>query len=72
MAATVADDRNRTVVLVHPCATSRRSVQPSCDMPLELIAVGSPVAGFRMRHRLYHAPIGIAAARTLGLYGYAD
>ena len=41
----------RTVVLVHPCATARRSVQPWCDLPLELIAVGSPLvrAGFRVR-----------------------
>ena len=41
----------RTVVLVHPCATARRSVQPWCDLPLELLAVGSPLvrAGFRVR-----------------------
>ena len=44
-------DRGRTVVLVHPCATARRSVQPWCDLPLELIAVGSPLAraGYRVR-----------------------
>ena len=43
--------RGRTVVLVHPCATLRRSVQPWCDLPLELIAVGSPLAraGYRVR-----------------------
>ena len=42
---------DRTVVLVHPCATRRRSVQPWCDLPLELIAVGSPLAraGYRVR-----------------------
>lgn len=41
----------RTVVLVHPCATARRSVQPWCDLPLELIAVGSPLvrAGYGVR-----------------------
>ena len=38
-------------MLVHPCATARRSVQPWCDLPLELIAVGSPLArkGYRVR-----------------------
>ena len=43
--------RVRTVVLVHPCATARRSVQPWCDLPLELIAIGSPLArkGYRVR-----------------------
>ena len=41
----------RTVVLVHPCATARWSVQPWCDLPLELICVGSPLvrAGYRVR-----------------------
>ena len=44
-------DRDGTVVLVHPCATIRRSVQPWCDLPLELVAVGSPLArkGYRVR-----------------------
>jgi anaerobic magnesium-protoporphyrin IX monomethyl ester cyclase len=43
--------RDRTVVLVHPCVTARWSVQPWCDLPLELIAVGSPLArkGYRVR-----------------------
>lgn len=46
-----ANDGSRTVVLVHPCATGRREVQPWCDLPLELIAVGSPLAraGYRVR-----------------------
>jgi anaerobic magnesium-protoporphyrin IX monomethyl ester cyclase len=41
----------RTVVLVHPCATTRAGVQPWCDLPLELICVGSPLvrAGYRVR-----------------------
>ena len=39
------------MVLVHPCATARWSVQPWCDLPLELICVGSPLvrAGYRVR-----------------------
>lgn len=51
MAATSAADRDRTVVLVHPHAAAGRSVQPWCDLPLELIAVGSPLvrAGYRVR-----------------------
>jgi hypothetical protein len=32
----------------------------------------APVARFRMRHLLHHAPIEIAAARKLGLYGNVD
>jgi radical SAM superfamily enzyme YgiQ (UPF0313 family) len=42
---------SRTVVLVHPCATARWSVQPWCDLPLELLCVGSPLvrAGYRVR-----------------------
>jgi radical SAM superfamily enzyme YgiQ (UPF0313 family) len=44
-------ERQRTVVLVHPNASAGRSVQPWCDLPLELIAVGSPLvrAGYRVR-----------------------
>ena len=51
MSVTSAADRNRTVVLVHPSASAGRSVQPWCDLPLELIAVGSPLvrAGYRVR-----------------------
>lgn len=45
-------ERNRTVVLVHPCATSRRSIQPWCDLPLELLAVGSPLARANYRVRI--------------------
>jgi radical SAM superfamily enzyme YgiQ (UPF0313 family) len=34
--------------------------------------VYAPVARFRMRHMLHHAPVEIAVARKLGLYGNAD
>ena len=42
---------NRTVVLVHPRVTRPGSSQPGCDLPLELICVGSPLArkGYRVR-----------------------
>jgi anaerobic magnesium-protoporphyrin IX monomethyl ester cyclase len=42
---------NRTVVLVHPRTTRHWSAQPWCDLPLELICVGSPLArkGYRVR-----------------------
>jgi len=38
-------------VLVHPEATARWSAQPWCDLPLELISVGSPLAraGYTVR-----------------------
>jgi radical SAM superfamily enzyme YgiQ (UPF0313 family) len=51
MAFDTAVTARRTVVLVHPCATARWSVQPWCDLPLELICVGSPLvrAGYRVR-----------------------
>lgn len=51
MSETPETDPRRTVVLVHPDASSGRSVQPWCDLPLELIAVGSPLvrAGYRVR-----------------------
>jgi radical SAM superfamily enzyme YgiQ (UPF0313 family) len=51
MAATSSRDSDRTVVLVHPRVTARRPVQPWCDLPLELIAIGSPLAraGYRVR-----------------------
>ncbi len=41
----------RTVVLVHPQATRRWVAQPWCDLPLELISVGSPLSrrGYRVR-----------------------
>ena len=41
----------RPVVLVHPCTTARWSVQPWCDLPLELICIGSPLVrkGYRVR-----------------------
>jgi len=34
--------------------------------------VYAPFARFRMRHLLHQAPVEIAAARRLGLYGYGD
>jgi radical SAM superfamily enzyme YgiQ (UPF0313 family) len=42
---------SRTVVLVHPQAGRRWSAQPWCDLPLELICVGSPLArkGYRVQ-----------------------
>jgi anaerobic magnesium-protoporphyrin IX monomethyl ester cyclase len=42
---------NRTVVLVHPRADRQWTAQPWCDLPLELICVGSPLArkGYRVR-----------------------
>jgi radical SAM superfamily enzyme YgiQ (UPF0313 family) len=41
----------RTVVLVYPGATAGWSAQPECELPLELICVGSPLvrAGYRVR-----------------------
>jgi len=41
---------NRTVILVYPQATQRWSAQPWCDLPLELICIGSPLArkGYRV------------------------
>jgi radical SAM superfamily enzyme YgiQ (UPF0313 family) len=41
----------RTIVLVHPRATRQWSAQPWCDLPLELLCVGSPLArkGYRVR-----------------------
>jgi anaerobic magnesium-protoporphyrin IX monomethyl ester cyclase len=41
---------NRSVILVHPSASTRWAAQPWCDLPLELISVGSPLvrAGYRV------------------------
>lgn len=41
---------NRSVILVHPSTSTRWSAQPWCDLPLELISVGSPLvrAGYRV------------------------
>ena len=40
-----------TIVLVHPRTSRRWSAQPWCDLPLELICVGSPLArkGYQVR-----------------------
>jgi radical SAM superfamily enzyme YgiQ (UPF0313 family) len=42
---------NRTVILIHPRAGRRWTAQPWCDLPLELICVGSPLArkGYRVQ-----------------------
>ena len=42
---------NRTIVLIHPRVNRRWSTQPWCDLALELICVGSPLArkGYRVR-----------------------
>ena len=41
---------NRSVILVHPSASAGWSAQPWCDLPLELITVGSPLVrlGYRV------------------------
>ncbi|MFO7691906.1 MAG: hypothetical protein R6V57_02355 [Vicinamibacterales bacterium] len=69
---------DRTVVLVDFCsffASDRGYVTPfEQTHPLATAAarVYAPVAGFRMRHLLHHAPVEIAAAKRLELYGNAD
>ncbi len=42
---------SRTIVLIHPCTTTRWTVQPWCDLPLELICIGSPLvrSGYRVK-----------------------
>jgi len=68
----------RTVAMLDFCsffASDRGYVTPFKQThPLATLAarVYAPVARFRMRHLLHHAPFEIAAAKSLGLYGNAD
>ena len=76
--AWLPDPMRRTVAMLDFCsffASDSGYVTPFKQThPLATAAawVYAPIARFRMRHMLHHAPVEIAAARRLGLYGHAD
>jgi radical SAM superfamily enzyme YgiQ (UPF0313 family) len=76
--AWLSDSMRKAVAMLDFCsffASDRGYVTPfkqTHQLATAAARVYAPVARFRMRHMLHHAPVEIAAAKTLGLYGNAD